>query len=381
MRKLNAKLLETKADAAVSADVASGKVGGAALRVTQCGKTVYDKRFGFSAEGVPLAENALFRMASMTKPVTALAVLIQIERGLLSLDDPVAKFIHGYEKMDIGKVVDGNPVRTGDAMTAITVLHLLTHTSGIGSGEVGEAQFFALTNEEKSSSRKAAEAFADRYLEFEPFTRQSYSPALAYDVLATLIECTSDMSYPDFVKEFIFDPIGMTDSTFTPTKDEWSRVVDMHSYEGNEKAKFVSFSKTNPFGDYPAGYIFGGAGLVSSMNDYSKFALTLQNGGTTKDGVRVVGEEYIKMMRTPQVPETVMPGSVKWGLGVRVITDDSYGLLPKNSYGWSGAFGTHFWVDPENQITAVYLKNSLYDGGAGALTAARFERDVTGSLE
>lgn len=118
MRKPNAKLLELKTDAAVSADVAEGKVGGAALRVTQSGEPVYDKRFGFCADGVPLAENTLFRMASMTKPVTAIATLIRIERGLLSLDDPVAKIIPGYAEMEIGKVVDGRPVKTGNALTA-----------------------------------------------------------------------------------------------------------------------------------------------------------------------------------------------------------------------------------------------------------------------
>jgi CubicO group peptidase (beta-lactamase class C family) len=81
-------------------------------------------------------------------------------------------------------------------------------------------------------------------------------------------------------------------------------------------------------------------------------------------------------MRTVAVPDRVMPGNQKWGLTMRVITDDSYKRLPKNTYGWSGAYGTHFWVDPDNKITAVYMKNSSYDGGSGALTAARFEEDV-----
>ena len=112
------------------------------------------------------------------------------------------------------------------------------------------------------------------------------------------------------------------------------------------------------------------------MSDYEKFADMLLAGGKTADGERLVSERSIRLMRTAAVPESMMPGNQKWGLGVRVICDNSYVALPPNSFGWSGAYGTHFWVDPDNGIIGIYMKNSKYDGGSGARTSARFEQNV-----
>ena len=131
--------------------------------------------------------------------------------------------------------------------------------------------------------------------------------------------------------------------------------------------------------------VFGsaaGGGLASTASDFSVFAETLRLGGVSPSGVRILSEEAVRLMRTPNVPESIPMGYERWGLGVRVIVDSRYphGLCP-GCFGWSGAYGTHFWVDPENRITAVMMKNSRYDGGAGNMSACGFERDVYDSAE
>ena len=133
------------------------------------------------------------------------------------------------------------------------------------------------------------------------------------------------------------------------------------------------------FGNFPVTYHAAGAGLVSTASDYMKFADMLLNKGVCPGGTRLVSEKNFALFYTPVTDEKVMPGDVRWGLGVRVIT--GYGnTLPKGSYGWSGAYGTHFWIDPVNRIAAVYMKNSVFDGGAGSSTAEEFEKDVMKSL-
>ena len=129
------------------------------------------------------------------------------------------------------------------------------------------------------------------------------------------------------------------------------------------------------FEDYPAAHKLAGAGLVSTLADYVKFAKMLSCCGKT-EAKTIVTPETFAMLSVPYVPETVMPGNQSWGFGVRVITKPEYGTLPPGSYGWSGAYGSHFWIDPKNRIAAVFLKNSRFDGGAGNESARKFEAAV-----
>jgi CubicO group peptidase (beta-lactamase class C family) len=123
----------------------------------------------------------------------------------------------------------------------------------------------------------------------------------------------------------------------------------------------------------------GGAGLVSTLRDYSKFAKLLLNKGKIGD-IPLISEETFNLLCTPQVSQGIMPGNARWGLGVRVITDESYPYLPVGSFGWSGAYGSHFWIDPVHKIFAVYMKNSKIDGGAGNESAVKLEKAVYSSF-
>jgi CubicO group peptidase (beta-lactamase class C family) len=189
------------------------------------------------------------------------------------------------------------------------------------------------------------------------------------------------MDYPTFLKKEIFDPCGMTDTTFTPTAEQEKRMVAMHN-RVDGKNVVAPMPVGCIFEDYPATRYLGGAGLVSSLSDYAKFAKMLLNKGKTENGTVILKEKTFNQLCTPQVPKEVMPGEERWGLGVRVITEESYPTLAVGSFGWSGAYGSHFWIDPSNNLFAVYLKNSKGPGGGSDIfeSSRNFEQAVYSAL-
>jgi CubicO group peptidase (beta-lactamase class C family) len=205
-----------------------------------------------------------------------------------------------------------------------------------------------------------------------------YSAFGAFDLLGAVAQKVSGMDYGAFLKEAIFDPCGMTDTTFSPTEEQYSRIITMHNKVDGKKEKGITYEGC-VFEKIPYGHNLAGAGLVSSMNDYVKFAGMLASGGKCGDK-QILSKESVNNISTPRVPFSWAPDKESWGLSVRVVTSEKYEKLPIGCFGWSGAYGTHFWVDPENKITSVYMKNSQHDGGGGCITAKNFERDVVASM-
>ena len=376
MMQLDKNKVRENIEKRVSDDILSGRVGGAAMLVKQGGEVVYKGFFG-SADGVrPLSENTVFRLASMTKPITGVAIMRQIEKGLMSLDDTLDRFIPEYAEMDIARPAgDGRYEIVGKAKERIRILHLLTHTSGVGCGELGNILGSGCVYEYGVDLKQVADEYSSKPISFEPYTAQAYSGRVGFDLLARVVEITSDMPYDEFLKKEIFEPLEMKDTTFTPSSEQWGRAICMHNLVDG-KAIFYPIDREHIFGKLPLTYFCGGAGLVSTLTDYEKFADMLLSGGVAKNGERILSEDTVRLMHTVAVPDVVMPGNQRWGLSMRVIAAPSYSRLPVGAYGWSGAFGTHFWVDPENGIVGIYMKNSHYDGGSGALPAANFEKDV-----
>ncbi len=378
MNVLNKDVLEKQLENTIISDIQKGTIGGAAVAVMQNGKTVYQNCFGNDKLGVNVTENTLFRLASMTKPITTVAVLLLVERGLLDLDMKVSRFIPEFAQMYIGEK-QGNEVKNVVlATTPITLRHLLSHSSGVGSGVVGDFVRDNIPATDRTSLKKVVEYYSQNPLDFEPATKQFYSGVHAFDVLARIVEIVSAMPYDEFLKKEIFEPLGMLDTTFAPTAEQWNRMIPMHNYV-DDKAVIANLPENTIFGGIPTSCCCGGAGLASTLNDYKKFADMLLHKGVSGN-TQLISEKMITQMATPQLSKSLMGGPVVWGLGVRIVIDESYVDLPVGSYGWSGAYGTHFWVDPENNITAIYLKNSFYDGGAGAITAKQFEKDVKKAL-
>ena len=376
MKILDEKKIKSKIESRIYDDIDSGRVGGASVIVKQKGEVVYQACFGSADHNKPLTDSAIFRLASLTKPITAAAILKQVDRGLVSIFDPLEKFIPEYSERNIGALDEnGEIVLTKKASEKIKIIHLLNHTSGVGSLQLGDKLFASLTPEERADIQSIASAYAKRPLAFDPGSMTTYSPLIAFDLLARVVEITSGMTYDQFLKKEIFEPLGMVDTTFVPSEEQWERMVRLHNFDG-KNSYFLPLDKAHTMADLPLTYFCGGASLVSTASDYSAFAEMLLADGKTPDGKHLISREMIKQMQTPSVSDRIMPGPQKWGLGVRVITGADYRRLPVGSFGWSGAYGAHMWVDPENQISAVYMKNSHYDGGSGALTSANFEEDI-----
>ena len=359
----------------VAEDIASGVIAGACVLVKQKGEVIYENCFGKAAEDRSLTKDTVFRLASMTKPITTVAVMKQVERGLISLDDPLEKFIPEYAEMDVATVVDRKIVSVRRAENKIRIFHLLTHTSGVGTGVLGELQSAEFSPEREYDLQSVAAEYSSKPIAFEPYSAQFYSPLKGFDLLARVVEITSGKRYDEFLKKEIFEPLGMNDTTFVPGDEQWDRMTLMHR-QVNGAAEFIPLDREHVFYDLPLTYFCGGASLVSTIADYERFADMLLLGGVGANGVRIISEESVTRMRTPSVPASYMwtPREV-WGLGVRVINQPDY-FMPVGAYGWSGAFGTHFWVDPVNDIVGIYMKNSYTDGGSEARTARNFEKDV-----
>ena len=374
MKHLDIKLLAKNIESRVENDLKENNVSGVSLIVKQSGETVYKGHFGMTSpeNDIPVSDTTIFRLASMTKPIMGFAIMILADRGLLSIDDNIDKYFPEFSKP---YMLDEN----GDkkyVSEKITVKHLLTHTSGIGSGPVWVASLKNITKKDKSTVADFVGFIAKQPLSYIPGTHSEYSGVAAFSILTAIAEKVAETDIESFLKSELFMPCGMCDTTFVPTEEQWSRVITKHNKKDG-KSVIGNFHDGCVFESYPTTNPLGGAGLVSTLSDYTKFADMLYNRGVA-NGKRIVSEKSFELFSTPQIPESVKLGNQRWGLSVRVITDRN--RLPVGSFGWSGAYGTHFWVDPENEIVAVYMKNSNFDGGSGAITASNFEKDVMSAL-
>ena len=388
MRYLNREKLTELLTKRTAEDMAAGRIGGTGLCVMQDGKEIYKAYNGKWSYGqdIPLThengDGTIFRLASMTKPITAIATLIQVSRGKLGLDQPITDLLPKFADMWVGELKEDKVVAKEPAKRVLTPRMLLSHQNGLHAGDLGNRQGLG-TPEDMQDLAHIVDYFSTMKLDFQPTEAQMYSPTAAFDVCARLVEITSGMDYNTFVTKEIFEPLGMVNTTFIPTEEQWSRFIVMHSRREEDGHGISEDGATQPsciFENFPITWFSGGAGLCSTLPDYVKFAEMLVNFGRLPDGTVLVPEELIRDMGTPCVPFEVMPAWERWGLGVRVITDERH-WLPVTTFGWSGAYGSHFWVDPVNKITAVYMKNSRYDGGAGSQTSIHFEQDVYACLE
>lgn len=377
MKQLNVEKLAELVSAHAREELADNRIGVKELIVHQEGKRVYRARFG--PEGTEaLPERLLFRAASMTKPITSAAVALLAGRGLLDLREPAYNYYPQMKDLQVATVENGKIVSLRPAKNVIRVSDLLCHTSGIGSSPVSETLEQSCA---KLPLREAVREILTHPLAFEPRTAQAYSGTDAFDVAAGIVEIVSGTSFDGFLQKNLFAPLHMTDTTFRPDKEQWSRIAPMHNRTADGNSETVSMTEGCLFADFVPERMSAGAGLASTAEDYIRFADMLCSGGLSEDGERVMTEDAVRAMRTPQLPEEVEMYGERWGLGMRIVIAPGYPHgLGVGCFGWSGAYGTHFWVDPENRLSVVMMKNSLYDGGAGNQSACALERDVSASL-
>jgi CubicO group peptidase (beta-lactamase class C family) len=307
-----------------------------------------------------MAKDTLFRMASSTKPVTGVAVMMLVEEGKVRLADPVSKFIPELKDLKVAVERDGK-VDLVPADRPVTIRDLLTHTSGLGSGGPGTRKVppEALRPGGEDTLADYVRRLAKVPLDFQPGSRWSYSGLAGIDTLARVVEVASGRPYDAFLRERVFEPLGMKDTFFLQRTDGRNdRLATI--YRGTAKG----LEKVPSFLRFPKGYFSGAGGLASTAGDYFRFAQMLANGGEL-NGKRLLSPRAVALMSSNHVGEMFggqlgRPKGMGFGLTVEVVADPVRAgtFRSEGSYGWDGAFGTHFWVDPKARLVAVFLVQS-----------------------
>jgi len=367
----------------IDRQMAAGEISGAVTLVARNGKVVHLQAQGYAdlASKRPMPKDALMRIASMTKPIVATAVLMLVEDGRIRLDDPVSRFIPAFRDVKVAvprAVPAGSPPGTPAYYTVpverpLTVLDLLTHTGGLVSGPISTAAAAKVMDRHRAEGVKALEDLASVPLEFQPGTRWQYSGLAGFELLARIVEIAAQQRFGDFMQQRICAPLGMKDTTFWPTDAQRARMATLYVMGDKGMALNPDPDRLNsPMLDS------GGGGLITSIESYARFAMMLANGGEL-DGVRLLSPASVRIMGSRVISDTLpgrQPGE-GYGLGVRVVTDSAarHTLLGPGSFGWSGAYGTHFWVDPARKLVAI-----LFVQTPGQPRTADFETAVMQSL-
>jgi CubicO group peptidase (beta-lactamase class C family) len=312
-----------------------------------------------------MSKDTMFWIASMSKPITGVAVLMLMEEGKIRLTDPVSKFIPEFRGMKVavmqdrpggrgGTPSDGPLFYTVPAAREIMIQDLLSHVSGLVSGGAVSAAELAKV------ARKPGETLADYIprlgatpLDFQPGSRWSYSPGAGFETLGRIVEIVSGQTFDRFLRQRIFDPLSMKDITFHPGQEQLPRVTTMYHRADNALAKVDTSARMNN-----TSYFSGAGGLMSDAEDYLQFGEMLANGGQL-NGKRLLSPKTVELMSSIFAPDT-LPGRPKgrsFGLSVQVINDAvaANTRISNGSYGWDGAFGTHFWVDPKEKIVGILM--------------------------
>lgn len=344
-------------DSLLNEAVNSGQIPGAVAYIAKDGKEVYHKAFGYRKleSKTMLKKDDIFRMASMTKALTAVSILQLCERGLLFIDDDVSKYISEFRNPTVlVDVLPDSSFTSRAASSEITIRQLLTHTSGIGYG-FQDDRYNALViknnisegfEDDDRTSLENILRIAKLPLLHEPGDHYTYG--LSYDVLGVIIAKVSGMRYDKYVHHYILQPLGMNSSYFVVPPAEQPRLVN--AYEFSSKGLIPT---TYPDTIYPRiptrQYFSGGADLCSTAEDYGKFIQMVSNKGIFNNK-RIIGRRFIEMM-------------LAQGFSTRVTTESesAKGLMPTGTYGFGGFWDTYSWVDPKEKFVAVLLLQ-MYPG-------------------
>jgi CubicO group peptidase (beta-lactamase class C family) len=370
--------------------IENGEIPGAVVLVARKGKIVYHKAFGMAdvQKGREMKTDDIFRIASQTKAITSTAVMMLWEEGKFSLDDPISKFIPEFKNPQVLQTFRyADTAWTGTpAHREITVRDLLTHTSGIGYGIIdgdermrmiyGKAGITDLFTTEKITIGESVRKLAKLPLHHQPGEKFTYSEGL--DVLAYFVEVVSGMPFDRFLRERIFEPLGMEDTWFYLPENKHSRLVTIQHKQNN---KWVPYPVTFYDPDYPIKgaktFFSGGAGLSSTARDYATFLQMYLNGGEL-NGVRILSRTTVETIMANQTGN-LWGGSDRYhGLAFGVGTRDNNtrgGRGSEGTFDWGGYFNTQYFADPQEQLIGIIMKQT--QGGSNDQTEGRF-RVLTG---
>jgi CubicO group peptidase (beta-lactamase class C family) len=332
------------------------KIAGAVAGVARHGKLAYLQAAGMQdlATRAPMTERSLFRIYSMTKSVTAVAVMMLFEQGRFSLSDPVSKYLPEFAAVRVADAGGG----TRPPARPITVEDLLIHTSGLNHRTSAEYRTAAVRSRKMTLNEFVGNVTRVPLME-DPGTRYRYSESST--VLGRLVEIWSGQPFDAFLAERIFKPLSMTDTGFWTRPDQRGLLTTVYAPEAGGGLKPVELEDV-PFTERPP-LLEGAVGLLSTVPDYIRFSQMLLNRGQL-DGVRLLKPETVDRIVTNGLPEPVLKargGPMGWGIGnVNVVLDPAGLPYPANKgeYGWDGSAGTIFWVDPSLQLVTVLMTQS-----------------------
>ena len=376
--------------------VDEGKIPGYLVLIARRGKAAYLHRYGERdvETGLPVEEDTIFRIYSMTKPITSVAVMMLYERGLLHLDDPASEYIPALKQLEVFESGDAKSYRTVPAQREMTIRDLLTHTAGFTYGHMNTPPIDEMYRDRElfgngMSLGDTVDLLSELPLLFSPGTRWSYS--VATDVLGYLIEVISGQSLDRFFAEEILEPLGMADTAFSISPDKVGRFAANYERDG-AAFRLIDSPGESTYLKQPK-LFSGGGGLVSTAGDYLRFCQMLLNKGQL-DGVRIVGRKTVELMTSNHLPQNrdlssmgyilssesrpvglgvglgarfnlrrgglrteTRHDGIGFGLGGAVLLDPAAAhiLGSPGEFTWGGAASTAFWVDPLEQMTAIYL--------------------------
>ena len=353
----------------------SGRLPNAQLVIARDGQPVHYTKLGSMGDDKrELRDDALFRIASMTKPVTSIAFMQLVEQCEVALEEPVARIFPEFADLKVYAGGGGAiPFAPGKPASAMRFVDLLTHMSGLTYGLQNRNNIDAAYRENNfdfARDHLDSDAFIEKLsklpLEFAPGTGWNYS--VSTDVLGVAVERISGMRLGDYFEKHIFAPLGMTDTHFGVAEGQSERLVDAYAYQPGHAPKMINAGATSKLNE-PGAFDSGGGGLIGTIADYHRFSTMLLNGGEL-DGARIVSPKTIRLMRTNHLPNnadlTEMSSSLfseannagtGFGLGFAMVIDPARTLMPSSlgEFYWGGAYSTAFFVDPVERITMVFM--------------------------
>jgi CubicO group peptidase (beta-lactamase class C family) len=359
-------------------------IAGSVTLIARKGKIVHFEPTGVLNldTGEPMQNDSLFRIYSMTKPITSVAAMLLFEQGKFQLDDPIAQYLPEFSNVKV--LVDGNLVNPDHAPT---IRELLSHTAGLTYGIFSNTEVDKLYREALWGDRamldltkyrgdgmerrvkdldELSKTIASIPLLYQPGSQWVYS--ISVDILGRLIEVISGQSLDQFLQQEIFDPLEMEDTFFEIPKDKIARFGTNHIVDKDGNLIVVDRPESSDYSK-PVSLFSGGGGLVSSTMDYLRFAQMLLNGGEL-NGVQLLSPTTVALMQRNQLTDTSSrgfsdrpntAGTVGFGLGIGIATSEQkLSATEVGAYSWGGMAGTLFWVDPEHELVAILMVQRIY---------------------
>jgi CubicO group peptidase (beta-lactamase class C family) len=375
---LDARRLERITDHIQSRYIDPGKIVGAQVAVTRHGSVGYFHSFGEMdrERAKPVVDDTIWRIYSMTKPITGVALLTLYERGLFQLNDPVHRFIPEWRDLKVRVKREDGTRDVVDPVRPMSVKDLMMHMSGLGFGSLGAGGLPDLNMlDGKATLAETVTKLAGDPLVFQPGTRWLYG--ISTDLCGRLVEILSGKRFDEYLQDELFGPLGMVDSGFRVRDDQVDRFAASYFRRPKDKSlKLVDDPETSPYRGERA-FLSGGGGLVSTTADYVRFCQMLVNGGELDD-VRILGRKTVELMGANHLPggasmtEFATPGGfgevgfTGMGFGLTVATNlgpEKSGVVSsKGDFTWGGYASTIFWVDPVEELAVVFMTQLIPSG-------------------